>query len=258
MTVRNAVTTATPTHPRSANRLVSQGQRWLAAFGLAAALVGTIAARKAGRDDIARPADPTGTGVTTPSAHDEIAVLSGGCFWGLQAVYEHVKGVTGVTAGYAGGDAGTATYDQVSSGSTGHAESVRVAFDSTQVSYADILKVFFTVAHNPTELNRQGPDDGTQYRSVVWYKSPEQRQAADAMIAQLTAAKTFPRPIVTQVTMFRGFYAAEPYHQDYAVTHPDSPYIVYNDLPKVARLQKDLPTLYRNTPVLFASESSSR
>lgn len=221
-------------------------------LGLGVALVATIGAARSAPDHIATP--------TTPivAAHDEIAVLSGGCFWGLQAVYEHVVGVTGVTAGYAGGDAATATYDQVSDGGTGHAESVRVAFDSTKVSYADILKVFFTVAHNPTELNFQGPDHGTQYRSVVWYMTPEQRQTADAVIGQLTAAKTYPQPIVTQVTTFRGFYAAEPYHQDYAVYHPDAPYIVYNDLPKVARLKKELPTLYRDTPVLFASRSSGK
>jgi peptide-methionine (S)-S-oxide reductase len=224
----------------------------MATLGLAAALVATVGARRSGPDRTTAPANPT------VAAHDEIAVLSGGCFWGLQAVYEHVIGVTGVTAGYAGGDASTATYDQVGEGSTGHAESVRITFDSTKVSYADILKVFFTVAHNPTELNYQGPDHGTQYRSVVWYTSPEQRQAADAMIAQLTAAKMFPQPIVTQVTMFRGFFAAEQYHQDYAVYHPDSPYIVYNDLPKVARLKKDLPALYRDTPVLYASQSAGK
>jgi peptide-methionine (S)-S-oxide reductase len=228
----------------------------MAALGLAVALVGTVAARRVAANRMAGPTDPANEIISAASPHDEVAVLSGGCFWGLQAVYEHVKGVTAVTAGYAGGDAGTATYDQVSSGGTGHAESVRIAFDSTKVSYADILKVFFTVAHDPTQLDRQGPDVGSQYRSVVWYMSPEQKQTAELAISQLAAAKTYPRPIVTQLTMFRGFYAAEPYHQDYAVHHPDSPYIVFNDLPKVARLKQDLPSLYRDTPVLFASEAS--
>ena len=196
--------------------------------------------------------------MSSPGANDQVAVLSGGCFWGIQAVYEHVKGVTGVTAGYAGGEAVTATYDQVSEGNTGHAESVRIAFDPTKVSYADILKVFFTVAHNPTELNRQGPDEGPQYRSAIWYLSPEQRATADSVIHQSTIAKMYPKPIVTQVTMFRGFFAAEPYHQDYAVHHPDAPYIVYNDLPKVEALKRQLPSLYRDTPVLFASESTGK
>jgi len=246
----------TSSSPRGHAAATPRAYHWMAALGLAAALVGTIAARRSGADRVATPANPADAAVSAPSPRDEVAVLSGGCFWGLQAVYEHVKGVTGVTAGYAGGDAGTATYDQVGSGGTGHAESVRISFDSTKVSYADILKVFFTVAHDPTQLDRQGPDVGTQYRSVVWYMSPEQRQIADLAIRQLTAAKTYPRPIVTQVTMFRGFYAAEPYHQDYAIHHPDSPYIVYNDLPKVARLKQELPSLYRDTPVLFASQST--
>ena len=215
----------------------SRATLWMAAFGLAAALIGTVAASRSAGDRVTAPSGAANVAIAAPNPHDEVAVLSGGCFWGLQAVYEHVKGVTGVTAGYAGGDAGSATYDQVSDGGTGHAESVRISFDSTKVSYAEILKVFFTVAHDPTQLDRQGPDVGTQYRSVVWYMSPAQKQTADAAIKELTAAKAYPRPIVTQVTMFRGFYAAEPYHQDYAVHHPDSPYIVYNDLPKVAHSQ---------------------
>jgi peptide-methionine (S)-S-oxide reductase len=248
------------TQDRSANGGTARFIRHqlVAGLGLAAALLVTVGARWSSPDRIATPADATGGRITTGGASDQVAVLSGGCFWGLQAVYEHVIGVTGVTAGYAGGEASTATYDQVSEGTTGHAESVRIAFDPTKVSYADLLKVFFTVAHNPTELNRQGPDNGPQYRSAIWYLSPEQHKTADSVIHQLTVSKMFPQPIVTQVTMFKGFYAAEAYHQDYAVTHPNAPYIVYNDAPKVARLKKELPSLYRDTPVLFASGTAGQ
>jgi peptide-methionine (S)-S-oxide reductase len=243
------MTSAIRPQDHRANRATapSYRHRWVAGLGFAAALVATVGARSSNPDRVTTPSD------ATVGANDQVAVLSGGCFWGLQAVYEHVIGVTGVTAGYAGGEASTATYDEVSGGTTGHAESVRIAFDPTKVSYADLLKVFFTVAHNPTELNRQGPDEGPQYRSAIWYLSPEQHKTADSVIHQLTVAKMYPEPIVTQVTMFKGFYAAEAYHQDYAVKHPNAPYIVYNDAPKVVRLKKELPSLYRDTPVLFAS-----
>lgn len=176
----------------------------------------------------------------------ETAVLAGGCFWGIQVVFEHVKGVTRVTAGYSGGTAGTAQYETVSTGTTGHAESVQITYDPAQVSYGQILKVFFAVAHNPTELNRQGPDDGTQYRSAIFYANDEQRRIAQAYIAQLDQARVFPRPIVTQVVALKTFYPAEAYHQDYAVHHPDDPYIRINDLPKVEHLRQQLPELYVN------------
>lgn len=179
-------------------------------------------------------------------AAEEVAVFSGGCFWGIEAVFEHVKGVTHAESGYAGGGAATANYEAVSNGDTGHAESVRVVFDPSQVSYGQLLQVFFSVAHDPTELNYQGPDHGPQYRSVIWYTSEAQRRTAEAYIAQLTKARTFSKPIVTQVAPLRGFYLAEAYHQDYATRHPDAPYIVYNDAPKVERLKKDLPALYRS------------
>lgn len=179
-------------------------------------------------------------------AAEEVAVFSGGCFWGIEAVFEHVKGVTHAESGYAGGAASTANYEAVSNGDTGHAESVRVTFDPSQVSYGQLLQVFFSVAHDPTELNYQGPDHGPQYRSVIWYTSEAQRRTAEAYIAQLTKARTFSKPIVTQVAPLRGFYLAEAYHQDYATRHPDAPYIVYNDAPKVERLKKDLPALYRS------------
>ncbi len=172
------------------------------------------------------------------------AVLAGGCFWGIQAVFEHVKGVTSATAGYAGGSADTAQYETVSTGTTGHAESVRIVYDSSQISYGQILKVFFSVAHNPTELNRQGPDDGTQYRSVIFYANDDQKRIAQAYIAQLDQARVFPHPIVTQVVPLKAFYPAENYHQDYAAHHPDDLYIRINDLPKVEHLRQQLPELY--------------
>jgi peptide-methionine (S)-S-oxide reductase len=169
----------------------------------------------------------------TAAAHDQVAVLAGGCFWGIEGVFEHVKGVHKVTAGYSGGEADTAHYDEVSDGNTGHAESVRVQFDPAQVSYGQLLQVFFSVALDPTELNRQGPDSGTQYRSVIFYGNDEQKKIASNYIAQLTSAKSFPAPIVTQVVPLKPFYPAEAYHQHYYQLHPNNPYIVYNDAPKV-------------------------
>lgn len=176
---------------------------------------------------------------------DQVAVLAGGCFWGIEAVFEHIKGVHKVVAGYSGGNAETARYELVSEGNTGHAESVRVQFDPTQVSYGTLLRVFFSVALDPTELNRQGPDSGKQYRSVIFYGNDQQKQVANAYIAQLTAAKSFPAPIVTQVVPLHAFYAAEAYHQHYFDRHPDNPYIVYNDAPKVARLKQLFPAVYQ-------------
>jgi peptide-methionine (S)-S-oxide reductase len=175
----------------------------------------------------------------------QTAVFAGGCFWGIQAVFQHVKGVVKATSGYSGGAASTATYDQVSTGETGHAESVQVTYDPAQITYGELLRVFFSVAHDPTELNRQGPDEGTQYRSVIFYGSDEQKRIAEAYIAQLNQAKVFPRPIVTQAVALKAFYPAEAYHQDYAQRHPNQPYIVFNDAPKVARLKAELPGMYR-------------
>ncbi len=174
----------------------------------------------------------------------QTAVFAGGCFWGVDAVFKHVKGVTRVVSGYAGGSAQSASYDQVSSGSTGHAESVRISYDPSRISYGQLLKVFFSVAHDPTELNRQGPDTGTQYRSAVFFANDEQKRVAEAYIAQLQAAHTFRKPIVTQVAQLQAFYEAEAYHQDYLARHPDQPYIVINDLPKLANLKKQFPALY--------------
>jgi peptide-methionine (S)-S-oxide reductase len=176
---------------------------------------------------------------------EQKAVLAGGCFWGVEAVYEHVKGVTDAKSGYSGGDGESADYYQVSSGRTGHAESVLVTYDPSQVTYGQLLKVFFSVAHNPTELNRQGPDRGTQYRSAIFYANEEQKKIAEAYIKQLDRAKVFDQPIVTQVVPLQAFHDAEAYHQNYLAQHPDEPYIVINDIPKVENLRKHLPELYK-------------
>lgn len=179
------------------------------------------------------------------------AVLAGGCFWGVQWVFEHVPGVTNVTSGYSGGAAGTATYAQVSESDTGHAETVRIAYDPSKISYGQLLRVYFSVATNPTELNRQGPDTGKQYRGVIFYANPEQQKIARAYIAQLAAAHAYAAPIVTQVAPFKAFYPAEDYHQDYARLNPDALYIAINDAPKVVALQRELPKLYRAQPVIW-------
>ena len=173
------------------------------------------------------------------------AVFAGGCFWGVDAVFKHTKGVSNVVSGYAGGSAATAQYYTVGTGTTGHAESVEVTYDPTKISYAELLKVFFQVAHDPTQLNRQGPDVGTQYRSAIFYADDQQKEIAKRYIDQLNQAKVFGKPIVTQVTALEKFYPAEAYHQNYLALHPSEPYIVYNDLPKVAQLKKDFPTLYK-------------
>jgi len=175
---------------------------------------------------------------------EQTLVVAGGCFWGIQAVYQHVKGVINATSGYSGGAASTAEYELVSNGDTGHAESVKITYDPSRITYGQLLRVFFSVAHDPTQLNRQGPDTGTQYRSSIFYASDEQKRIAEAYIAQLEKTKVFPRPIVTQVVALKSFYPAEAYHQDYAAHHPDNPYIVYNDAPKVANLRQQFPDLY--------------
>ena len=175
---------------------------------------------------------------------EQTAVVAGGCFWGIQAVFQHVKGVKSATSGYSGGEAKTAQYEIVSTGETGHAESVKITYDPAQVTYGELLRVFFSVAHDPTQLNRQGPDDGTQYRSVIFYGNDEQKKIAEAYIAQLDKAKVFPRTIVTQVVPLKAFYPAEDYHQNYATLHPNQPYIVFNDAPKVAHLKQQFPELY--------------
>jgi peptide-methionine (S)-S-oxide reductase len=178
------------------------------------------------------------------AAGEQTTVVAGGCFWGIQAVFQHVKGVKSATSGYSGGEAKTAEYELVSTGETGHAESVKIVYDPSQITYGELLRVFFSVAHDPTQLNRQGPDEGSQYRSVIFYGNDEQKKIAEAYIAQLDKAKVFPRPIVTQVVPLKAFYAAEAYHQDYASKHPNQPYIAFNDAPKVEHLKQEFPQWY--------------
>jgi peptide-methionine (S)-S-oxide reductase len=174
----------------------------------------------------------------------QTAVVSGGCFWGVQAVFQHVKGVISATSGYAGGSAKTADYESVSSGGTGHAESVEIVYDPSEITYGELLRVFFSVAHDPTELDRQGPDEGPQYRSSIFYSNQEQKKIAEAYVAQLDAAKVFRHRIVTKVVALEGFYPAEAYHQNYAALHPEQPYIRFNDAPKVEHLKQEFPELY--------------
>jgi len=187
---------------------------------------------------------PTTDASLAATPRKQSAVFAGGCFWGTQAVFQRVKGVTKTTAGYAGGSAATATYDQVTTETTGHAESVEVVYDSSKITYGQLLRIFFSVVHDPTQLNRQGPDVGTSYRSAVFYTNDEQRRIATAYIAQLDAAKTFPKPIVTDVTLLKGFYRGEDYHQDYALHHPDNPYILVCDRPKISALKEQFPDLF--------------
>src|SRR6267378_5512308 len=176
---------------------------------------------------------------------EQIAVLAGGCFWGVDAVFKHVKGVSSVVSGYSGGGAATARYPVVSTGMTGHAESVKITYDPSQISYADLLRVFFSVAHDPTQLNRQGPDVGSQYRSAIFYANAAEQATAQAYIDQLNKARVFSGPIVTQVVPFERFYPAEDYHQNYLALHADQPYIVFNDAPNLRRLKEQFPALYQ-------------
>jgi peptide-methionine (S)-S-oxide reductase len=204
---------------------------------------GVTACSAADRSSSAVP-NPAVDAPLAAAKSEQTAVLSGGCFWGIQAVFQHVKGVGNATSGYAGGSAKTAEYEIVSTGETGHAESVKITYDPSQITYGQLLRVFFSVAHDPTQLNRQGPDEGTQYRSSIFYGNDEQKRIAEAYIAQLEKARVFPGTIVTKVVRLEGFYPAEGYHQNYAANHPHDPYIVYNDAPKVAHLREQLPDLY--------------
>jgi peptide-methionine (S)-S-oxide reductase len=206
-------------------------------------LAGAVACR-AGSGAAAVVPPPAANEMKAAARGKETAVVAGGCFWGIQAVFQHVKGVISATSGYSGGTVKDPDYEEVSSGRTGHAESVQIVYDPSKVTYGELLQVFFSVALDPTELNRQGPDEGTQYRSVIFYGNEDQKRIAEAYIAQLDQAKVFPKRIVTQVVPLEKFYPAEMYHQNYATLHPDNPYIVYNDAPKVANLKKEFPELY--------------
>ena len=194
--------------------------------------------------------------VDTPAAEAaglQTAVLAGGCFWGLQGMFEHAQGVTKVVAGYSGGSRATAHYDMVGTERTGHAESVEITFDPQRITYGQLLRLYFSVAHDPTELNRQGPDSGPSYRSEIFYSSPAQERVARAYVAQLDTAKIFSRPIVTRIEPLKSFYPAESYHQDFLIHNPTDPYIMRNDLPKIAALKRLYPDLYRKAPVMLSS-----
>jgi peptide-methionine (S)-S-oxide reductase len=223
-----------------------------------AALAGTAYWASLSSAETAHMVPPPVMDETTPTASTEVAVLAGGCFWGVQGVFQHVDGVISAVSGYAGGGRDTAHYEMTSSGTTGHAESVQITFDPHRISYGRILQIDFSVAHDPTELNRQGPDTGTQYRSVIFPQTPEQLRIATAYIAQLNEAKLFASPVVTAIEPDKAFYPAEAYHQDYLTRHPTQPYIAINDLPKVRALEQLFPNLYRSAPVLVASTQPAK
>jgi peptide-methionine (S)-S-oxide reductase len=212
-------------------------------LGLALVMVSAFRVSRAADRAVVLP-DPAVDAASAKAPGQETAALAGGCFWGIQAVFQHVKGVKTAWSGYAGGAANTAVYEVVSTGTTGHAESVQITYDPSQISYGQLLKIFFSVAHDPTQLNRQGPDDGTQYRSAIFYNGDEQKRIAEAYVAQLQRAKVFPRSIVTQVVPLKAFYQAEAYHQNYATLHPHDAYIMINDAPKVEHLKQEFPGLY--------------
>jgi peptide-methionine (S)-S-oxide reductase len=229
-------------------------------LSLCAAAVGALAISSfsapsfAAEDAVIIPApaiDAQASGAT------ETAVIAGGCFWGVQGVYQHTKGVINAVSGYAGGPKNAANYSAVSTGSTGHAEAVEIKYDPKQISYGKILQIYFSVAHDPTQLNRQGPDSGTQYRSEIFATTPEQKKVAEAYIAQLNAAKVFKKPIVTKLGTLEGFYPAEAYHQDYLTLHPNQPYIAYNDIPKVENLKKIFAQDYSEKPTLVGSAKAT-
>ena len=225
-----------------------------AALGAVALLAFAAAPSRAAEDAVVIPPPA----VDAPAADGlQTAVLAGGCFWGVQGVYQHTAGVVNAVSGYAGGTKATADYPTVSSGSTGHAESVSVRYDPKKISYGKILQIFFSVVHDPTQLNRQGPDSGTQYRSAIFTTSDEQKKVAEAYIAQLDAAKVFRKPIVTKVGALQGFYPAEDYHQDYLTQHPNQPYIAFNDLPKVENLKKLFAANYLEKPTLVSSAKAT-
>jgi peptide-methionine (S)-S-oxide reductase len=221
-----------------------------AALGALAIAAFAVAPSRAAEDAVVIPAPSIDVNATDDL---QTAVIAGGCFWGVQGVFQHTAGVVNAVSGYAGGSKSTADYHTVSTGSTGHAESVEIKFDPQKISYGKLLQIFFSVAHDPTQLNRQGPDSGTQYRSAIFTTSDEQKKVADAYIAQLNAAKVYKRPIVTKVSPLEGFYPAEAYHQDYLTLNPTQPYIAYNDIPKVENLKKLFADNYLEKPTLVSS-----
>jgi peptide-methionine (S)-S-oxide reductase len=233
----------------SSGAWLRRGVRWLPALALG--VVAVLGTASAGEEAVPLPAPELDAPMPASEAL-QTAVLAGGCFWGVQAVFQHVKGVTNAVSGYSGGSDSDPTYEEVSWGSTGHAESVEITYDPRQISYGKILQVFFSVAHDPTQLNRQGPDRGTQYRTNIFYTDAVQKQVAETYIAQLDKAGVFDEPIVTRVDPLAAFYPAEGYHQDFAYLNPTYPYIVFNDAPKVENLKRLFPDLYRDDPALVA------
>jgi peptide-methionine (S)-S-oxide reductase len=229
-------------------------RRLISVVSGAALAIAALAVLSRSDAETAKAVPPPVLDESNRTATSEVAVLAGGCFWGVQGVFQHVAGVTEAVSGYAGGTGGTAHYEQVGTGVTGHAESVRVTFDPRRISYGRILQVYFSVAHDPTELNYQGPDTGTQYRSTIFPMTPEQAQIAKAYIIQLNQAHAFHAPVVTTIEPGREFYPAEAYHQDFLALHPTNPYIVYNDLPKIRDLKRLFPDVYRADPVLVAAQ----
>jgi peptide-methionine (S)-S-oxide reductase len=221
-----------------------------ASIALALGVAAVLSARSLPRVEKTRPVPPPAVDAVAGSSTSEVAVFAGGCFWGVQGVYQHVTGVTRAVSGYAGGDKATAHYERVGRGDSGHAEAVQITFDPRQVSYGTLLQIFFSVVHDPTELNRQGPDEGPQYRSTIFPTTDEQARIARTYIAQLKAGHAFDGRIVTTIEPGRPFYAAEDYHQDYLTLHPEQPYIAINDLPKIEALKRAFPTRYRDQPVL--------
>jgi peptide-methionine (S)-S-oxide reductase len=240
---------------------MTQFSRRFSRLALSAAAIGALAIAAF----VSVPSRAAEDAVVIPAPKADVAaadglqtvVVSGGCFWGVQGVFQHTAGVVNAVSGYAGGSQMTATYEQVSTGSTGHAESVQIKFDPKKISYGKILQIFFSVAHDPTQLNRQGPDSGTQYRSAIWTTSEDQKKVAEAYVAQLNGAKVYAKPIVTKISALQGFFPAEAYHQDYLTLHPNQPYIAYNDLPKVENLKKLFAENYIEKPTLVANASVS-
>ncbi len=253
---RHLMLRAPSTSTHSTSRLPRRHMlRWLASMAAIAAGPLLLWQASSAAPGEAVPLAPPLQDVSAGPSHKEKAIFAGGCFWGVQGVYQHLRGVQRVVSGYSGGNANTATYPAVGRGDTGHAESVEITYDPAQVSYGTLLQVFFSVAHNPTELNRQGPDTGTQYRSAIWATNADQYRVAKAYIAQLDKAKSFKAPIVTGLENGSSFFAAEAYHQDFMAEQPNHPYIAVHDAPKVAQLQRLFPTLYRAEPVLVKKTS---
>jgi peptide-methionine (S)-S-oxide reductase len=240
----------TQTHSFAAKATAFLADKVLLIAVVIAAIVGFYLARNAAAESAVKLPAPAYD--MPASAGPQTAVFAGGCFWGVQAVFQHTEGVLNAVSGYSGGSRETANYSAIGSGTTGHAEAVQVTFDPRKVSYGKLLQIYFSVAHDPTQLNRQGPDAGPQYRSAIFYGDTGQKQVAERYIAQLEAARAFPRKIVTQLTPLEAFYPAEDYHQDYATLHPTSPYIAAFDLPKIANLQAMMPEVFREKPVLVA------